>query len=106
MLEDSSEAGTSIVNEWVQPCAPSHVSADRAVEAGLCGKWEQAFSCRAWGWARPSQAWNVAFLEASIRTLSVRDIHWQVQGIALKETESLWCGGCFPAPYQLRGSSA
>lgn len=30
----------------------------------------------------------------------------QVQGIALKETKSLWCGGWFLAPYQLRGSSA
>ena len=57
-------------------------------------------------WARPSQTRNVAFLEASIRTLSMHDIHWQVQGIALKETKSLWCGGWFPAPYQLRGPSA
>lgn len=67
-------------------CGPSCVPVDRAVGAGLCEKWEQGFFWRAWGWAGLPRARNVWLSWASIRTLSMHDIHWQVQGIALKET--------------------
>ena len=36
----------------------------------------------------------------------MRVIHWQVQGVALKETKILWSGGCFQAPVRLMGCSA
>lgn len=69
-------------------------------------KQEGVFSCRAWGRAQLSQTKCVAFLEASIRILPVRVIHWQVQGVALKEAKSLWSGDWFQAPIWLMGCSA